>query len=1085
MKKGQLLSLALSVVLAVGMMPSIAYAEAEAEQVPVVPGEAEGLVDEPSQEAGGTVEPPAAEPLPEEEQVPAEEPTVEGGEDVADVPAATVESPSAIEVPEADNASTEEPVAVSEEQASISYTAHVSNIGWQPSVRDGASAGTTGRALSMEALKVSLGGGIEGGVSVEAHVANIGWQQAVGAGEIAGTTGRSLQMEAVRLSLTGAAADSYDVYYRVHAAHFGWLGWAKNGEEAGSQGYGYHMEAIEICLVAKGGQAPEGSGEAFRHPLVSYAAHVSNVGWQSSVRDGAMAGTTGRALSMEALEVSLGSGVEGGLSVEAHVANIGWQAAVGAGQVAGTTGRSLQMEAIRISLTGGAANNYDIYYRVHSAHFGWLGWAKNGEEAGSQGFGYRMEAIEIQLVPKGGQAPGGGEAFKKPIWEAAYAQQGETTSAMVTLPTLAKLKAEGVTSVSLTARMSYGSAVTREVKLEKKLSEITDAGFKFDFGDYGPFSVTADFKKGSSIVGSKTQSVGISASEYNLAPLSATFPVVLFSLSLWDIAQGSPTIMMLDRPSAYDWNSLPQNAYGMPYLSKSAIKTTSDYTAYAQYVKDLYSLNPNAQFNLYINDITCSLVHSMIYANGIPQGQYKITLISDGTASYSFFNEAYAVADPEQKHQQLVDQWNSAKASAYATGKVSAGYGWHGHWDSMYAALECEPNAEWWVARKNLFTQGGAILTRLQSDGRVIQKSVGGMLNDLTGKGDSAISGFKELYDFNDGYFAEAERQGKQVMMILGTYPESDLESYIRLVQAYYGDEYLYYYKGHPNNPTALNPDRQSILDRTGVIDVDSSIAAELILFFNPTIKISGYDTSTFDSVTDATMACGLFNMRKSDALAGDLASRHAKMDWFVTPVTETIEQEIKDLCPSGDACYLVELSDDAIASTGNDIAIFDATKDVIAYYVKSDMGYSLTKTVNNAGNVRYSGHVSSEGWQGWVKDGAVAGTTGKALSLEALKISLPNQQVSGSIRYSAHVANKGWLGWVENGAIAGTVGESRQMEAIKISLTGAMADSYDVRYRAHVAGKGWMDWVKNGAVAGTTSSGLQLEAIEIELIPK
>lgn len=295
---------------------------------------------------------------------------------------------------------------------------------------------------------------------------------------------------------------------------------------------------------------------------------------------------------------------------------------------------------------------------------------------------------------------------------------------------------------------------------------------------------------------------------------------------------------MLDRPSAYDWNSLPQNAYGMPYLSKSAIKTTSDYTAYAQYVKDLYSLNPNAQFNLYINDITCSLVHSMIYANGIPQGKYKITLISDGTASYSFFNEAYAVADPEQKHQQLVDQWNSAKASAYATGKVSAGYGWHGHWDSMYAALECEPNAEWWVARKNLFTQGGTILTRLQSDGRVIQKSVGGMLNELTGKGDSAISGFKELYDFNDGYFAEAERQGKQVMMILGTYPESDLESYIRLVQAYYGDEYLYYYKGHPNNPTALNPDRQSILDRTGVIDVDSSIAAELILFFNPTIKI-------------------------------------------------------------------------------------------------------------------------------------------------------------------------------------------------------------------------------------------------------
>ena len=744
------------------------------------------------------------------------------------------------------------------------------------------------------------------------------------------------------------------------------------------------------------------------------------------------------------------------------------------------------MEAIRISLTGAAADAYDVYYRVHSANFGWLGWAANGREAGSQGFGYRMEAIQIQLVPKGGSAPGGGEAFKKPIWEAAFAQQGETTSTTVTLPTLAKLKAEGITSVLLTARMSYGSAVTREVKQEKKLSEITDEGFAFDFGDYGPFSVTADFKKGNATVGSKTQSVGISASEYNLAPISATFPVVLFSLSLWDVAQkGAPTIMMLDRPSAYDWDNLPARSYAMPYLSKSAVKSTYDYTAYARYVKDLHALNPSARFNLYINDITCSYVHSVIYANGIPQGQYSITLMSDGTASYSFFNEAYAVANPQQKHQQLIDSWNAAKSSAYATGKASPSYGWHDHWDSMYAVLACEPNAEWWVARKNLFTQGGPVLTQLQADARVIQKSVGGMLGDLTGKGDGAVAEFKKLYDFNDGYFAEAERQGKQVMMILGTYPESDLESYIRLVQAYYGDEYLYYYKGHPNNPTALNPDRKAILDRTGVIDVDSSIAAELILFFNPNVKISGYDTSTFDSVTDESMACGLFGMRKSDALTGDLASRHAKMDWFVTPVSTATEQQIRDLCPSGDACYLVELSDDVIASTGNDIAVFDATKDIITYYARSGGSYAPTKTVNNAGDVRYSAHVSNEGWQGWVKDGALSGTTGKALNVEAVKISLPNQQVSGSIRYSAHVAGKGWLGWVENGAVAGTVGESRQMEAIRVTLTGEMAAKYNVRYRAHVAQRGWLGWVENGAVAGTTGSGLRLEALEIELVAK
>ena len=35
--------------------------------------------------------------------------------------------------------------------------------------------------------------------------------------------------------------------------------------------------------------------------LVTYSAHVSCIGWQDSVTDGEIAGTTGKALSMEAI----------------------------------------------------------------------------------------------------------------------------------------------------------------------------------------------------------------------------------------------------------------------------------------------------------------------------------------------------------------------------------------------------------------------------------------------------------------------------------------------------------------------------------------------------------------------------------------------------------------------------------------------------------------------------------------------------------------------------------------------------------------------------------------------------------------
>ncbi|MDR0513851.1 MAG: hypothetical protein LBG81_01640 [Coriobacteriaceae bacterium] len=46
------------------------------------------------------------------------------------------------------------------------------------------------------------------------------------------------------------------------------------------------------------------------------------------------------------------TGIPGRLTYRAHVANIGWQETVSNGQVAGTTGQNLDMQALIISLTG-------------------------------------------------------------------------------------------------------------------------------------------------------------------------------------------------------------------------------------------------------------------------------------------------------------------------------------------------------------------------------------------------------------------------------------------------------------------------------------------------------------------------------------------------------------------------------------------------------------------------------------------------------------------------------------------------------------------------------------------------------------
>lgn len=129
---------------------------------------------------------------------------------------------------------------------------------------------------------------------------------------------------------------------------------------------------------------------------------------------------------------------------------------------------------------------------------------------------------------------------------------------------------------------------------------------------------------------------------------------------------------------------------------------------------------------------------------------------------------------------------------------------------------------------------------------------------------------------------------------------------------------------------------------------------------------------------------------------------------------------------------------------------------------------------------VTYQAHVQNIGWQAAVTSG-IAGTEGRSLRLEALKISLTNAPAGAGIQYAVHVQNIGWMPAVSDGAIGGTTGRSLRAEAVKISLVNL--PGYSVEYRVHVQNIGWMDWVKDGAQAGTTGRSLRMEAIEIRIV--
>ena len=162
----------------------------------------------------------------------------------------------------------------------------------------------------------------------------------------------------------------------------------------------------------------------------------------------------------------------------------------------------------------------------------------------------------------------------------------------------------------------------------------------------------------------------------------------------------------------------------------------------------------------------------------------------------------------------------------------------------------------------------------------------------------------------------------------------------------------------------------------------------------------------------------------------------------------------------------------------------------VVGGQVTSNINPSVAGEANV--NIAYRTHVQSFGWQGWKYNGVMSGTSGKAKRLEGINIKLTNKPYSGSIVYTTHVQSIGWQGsennvntWFRDGQMAGTSGRAKRLEAIRIALTGEMAEHYDVYYRVHAQTYGWLAWAKNGEATGTAGLSKRLEGIQIVLVPK
>ena len=232
----------------------------------------------------------------------------------------------------------------------VVYRAHVQGIGWQESVKNGALAGTKGKSLRIEALKIGLTGQLSKSYDVwyRLHVQNLGWLAWASNWHAAGTQGFALRVEAVQIVLVpkgqkAPAADGQNVgvpfIKTFKASYQAMAGGAWSSRRTlgvtGSKG-GPAVNAIRMRLPA--GVESD----------IQYAAHLSGIGW-TGFSDGDAPVGSGRT-TVEAVRVRLVGAASRIADVwyRVYVRGVGWTKWACNGGDAGTTGRSLSISALQV-----------------------------------------------------------------------------------------------------------------------------------------------------------------------------------------------------------------------------------------------------------------------------------------------------------------------------------------------------------------------------------------------------------------------------------------------------------------------------------------------------------------------------------------------------------------------------------------------------------------------------------------------------------------------------------------------------------------------------------------------------------------
>ena len=784
---------------------------------------------------------------------------------------------------------------------------------------------------------------------------------------------------------TRAIQTAISVSYKTHVQDEGWQAWKTDGELAGTSGKGLRLEALNIKLL----------NNKDENLKIKYQVHVQNEGWQDWKTDGALAGTSGKSLRLEGIKINLENSEDYSIMYRVHVQNEGWQDWKTDGELAGTSGKSLRLEALNIKLLNNKDENLKIKYQVHVQDEGWQAWKADGELAGTSGKSLRLEGIKIYL--------------------------------------------ENSEDYSIMYRVHVQDEGWQDWRTDGELAGTTGKGLRLE-----AIQIKVVEKKIKSTMCIDTPQNGKTYYSNEITNID---------VAGWKMANVSNTYI-----KAYI-NGKEIEEKAISYIKRpDVINAITDYGTEKQNptpgykfsvnISELKSGNNTIKIEVYHDSDVLITQSTSFNIDTSPHVQYKTHVQNEGWQDWKTDGELAGTIGKSLRLEAL--QIKIVKRQIKSTMCIDAPQNGKVYYNNETTSI----NVAGWKMANISNTYIKAYLDDKEIDSKTINYTERpDVIKAITDYG-TASQNPKPGYNFNVDISALAG--GKHIIKI----------------EVYHNENIL------TTQSTSFN------------IDTTPHVK------YSAHVQNIGWQDYTTDGENIGTIGQGLRVEALKIQLVNVPATAHIKYKAYIEGTgwtsyvkdgeqlgttgqnkkIEAVQIEIEGL--SG---YTVEyrahvqnIGWQQWGSNGMEVGTTGQELRIEALKVR------LTKSENTVvPQVKYSSHNATSGWTSYIKNGSVSGNENNAIKLDAIKIALENSGTA-SIKYKVHVQEIGWMDELQNNAQAGTGESVNGIEAIQIELSGL--SGYSIEYRVYVIGKGWQDWVCDGEMAGTTGEGVQIGAIQIRI---